>query len=100
MKLTASSIPGLMGISTVLTVFGVKPVICLPLVMVHGNIAVGSYILLRRCSVMFDYSCCDFCPYDTEYVTSSGTVCESCQAIKAERQRCRQIAGIPEEVKA
>ena len=36
-----------------------------------------------------DYSCCDFCPYDTEYVTSSGTVCENCETLKAERRRNR-----------
>ncbi len=43
---------------------------------------------------MFDYSCCDFCPYDTEYSTSSGTVCENCDAIKAERRRSRMIADL------
>lgn len=46
---------------------------------------------------MFDYSCCDFCPYDTEYETSSGTVCENCQAIKLERERLRRIAELDEE---
>ena len=48
---------------------------------------------------MFNYSCCDFCPYDTEYSTSSGTVCESCDAIKAERRLCRMIADLETDCK-
>lgn len=52
---------------------------------------------------MFNYSCCDLCPYDAEYSTSSGTVCENCEAIKAERQLCRIMADLetdcePEEL--
>lgn len=46
---------------------------------------------------MFDYSCCDFCPYDTEYSTYSGNVCECCEAKKLERERLRRIAGLDEE---
>lgn len=38
-----------------------------------------------------DYSCCDFCPYDAEYSTSFGTVCENCESIKAERRRNRMM---------
>lgn len=34
-----------------------------------------------------DYSVCDFCPYAAEYTTSSGTVCENCERLKAERKR-------------
>lgn len=40
---------------------------------------------------MFDYSCCDFCPYGLD---DPGTVCENCAAIKAERRLCRMIADL------
>ncbi len=40
-----------------------------------------------------DYSFCDFCPYDTEYSTSFGTVCENCKSIKAERRRNRMMVA-------
>ena len=36
--------------------------------------------------MMFDYSCCDFCPYDSESSTMSGTVCEGCDNWKAEKE--------------
>lgn len=40
---------------------------------------------------MFDYSCCDFCPLG---IDDSGTVCENCDAIKAERRLNRMIADL------
>lgn len=46
---------------------------------------------------MFDYSVCDFCPYDAEYSTYFGDVCESCQAIKAERALLIRMAELDEE---
>lgn len=47
--------------------------------------------------MLFDYSCCDFCPYDTEYNTMSGTVCESCQAKAAERRINSMMADLEDE---
>lgn len=46
---------------------------------------------------MFDHSVCDFCPYDTEYSTVSGNVCESCQARQAERELMRHIVDLLDE---
>lgn len=39
-------------------------------------------------------SSCDFCPYNTEYSTSSGTVCENCECLKAERRRNRMMVAL------
>ena len=47
--------------------------------------------------MMFDYSCCDFCPYDTEYTTGSGSVCQNCQAKAAERKLNRMMVDIIEK---
>lgn len=47
--------------------------------------------------MMFDYSCCDFCPYDTEYSTSSGSVCENCKAKAAERKLNRMMVDLIEK---
>ena len=49
---------------------------------------------------MFNYSCCDLCPIGFD---EPGTVCENCEAIKAERQLCRMMADLetdcePEEL--
>ena len=61
------------------------------------SIAGCSVMLIRSCSMMFDYSCCDFCPYDAEYSTYFGNVCESCQAIKAERALFSRMADFDDE---
>ena len=42
---------------------------------------------------MFDYSVCDLCPYALD----SGTACENCQAIKAERALLSRMAELDEE---
>ena len=47
--------------------------------------------------MMFDYSCCDFCPYDVENTTYNGTVCENCQAKARERKFLSMFAGAHEE---
>ena len=41
----------------------------------------------------FEYSCCDLCPYDSEYSTLSSTVCEGCDKLKAEKELLATIFG-------
>lgn len=41
---------------------------------------------------MFDYSCCDFCPYDVENSTYNGNVCECCERKALERQYLSRFA--------
>lgn len=43
---------------------------------------------------MFDYSCCDLCPYDID----GGTVCESCEALKAQRRLSQMMADLETEI--
>ena len=43
--------------------------------------------------MIFDYSCCDFCPYDFEFSTMSGTVCEGCDKFKAEKELLSALCG-------
>lgn len=52
----------------------------------------------RQCTmeekIMFDYSCCDLCPYDID----GGTVCESCEALKAQRRLSQMMADLETEI--
>lgn len=52
------------------------------------------YVFEEVYCMLFDYSCCDLCPYDVENSTYNGTVCENCQAKAAERRLFSMMADM------
>lgn len=42
----------------------------------------------------FNYSCCDFCPFDYEHSFYFGEICENCQAKEAERRLLSKMADL------